>query len=138
MAELKTSVPLKIRFSEVDSMRIVWHGHYAKFFEDAREAFGKQYGLGYMDIYGAGYYAPLVEMSVKYRKPILYDMMPEVTVIYRPTEAAKIVLDYEIMDPESGDLLATGHTVQVFMDLNYQLVLTNPEFFENWKRKWNV
>lgn len=138
MAELKTSVPLKIRFSEVDSMRIVWHGHYAKFFEDAREAFGKQYGLGYMDIYGAGYYAPLVEMSVKYRKPILYDMIPEVTVIYRPTEAAKIVLDYEIMDPESGDLLATGHTVQVFMDLNYQLVLTNPEFFENWKRKWNV
>lgn len=138
MAELKTSVPLKIRFSEVDSMRIVWHGHYAKFFEDAREAFGKQYGLGYMDIYGAGYYAPLVEMSVKYRKPILYDMMPEVTVIYRPTEAAKIVLDYEIMDPESGDLLATGHTVQVFMDLNYQLVLTNPDFFENWKRKWNV
>lgn len=138
MAELKTSVPLKIRFSEVDSMRIVWHGHYAKFFEDAREAFGKRYGLGYMDIYGAGYYAPLVEMSVKYRKPILYDMMPEVTVIYRPTEAAKIVLDYEIMDPESGDLLATGHTVQVFMDLNYQLVLTNPEFFENWKRKWNV
>lgn len=138
MAELKTSVPLKIRFSEVDSMRIVWHGHYAKFFEDAREAFGKQYGLGYMDIYGAGYYAPLVEMSVKYRKPILYDIMPEVTVIYRPTEAAKIVLDYEIMDPENGDLLATGHTVQVFMDLNYQLVLTNPEFFENWKRKWNV
>lgn len=138
MAELKTSVPLKIRFSEVDSMRIVWHGHYAKFFEDAREAFGKRYGLGYMDIYGAGYYAPLVEMSVKYRKPILYNMNPEVTVIYRPTEAAKIVLDYEIMDPENGDLLATGHTVQVFMDLNYQLVLTNPEFFENWKRKWNV
>ncbi|MCQ2057964.1 MAG: acyl-CoA thioesterase, partial [Bacteroidaceae bacterium] len=53
-------------------------------------------------------------------------------------EAAKIVLDYEITNPENGDLLATGHTVQVFMDLDYQLVLTNPEFFENWKRKWNV
>ncbi len=138
MNELRTSVRLKIRFSEVDSMRIVWHGHYAKYFEDAREAFGREYGLGYMDIFGAGFFAPLVEMSVKYRKPILYDMNPEVTVIYRPTEAAKIVLDYEITDPENGGLLATGHTVQVFMDLNYQLVLTNPEFFENWKRKWNV
>lgn len=138
MAELKTTVPLKIRFSEVDSMRIVWHGHYALFFEDAREAFGKEYGLGYMDIYGAGFFAPLVELSAKYKKPITYDMTPEVTITYRPTEAAKIVFDYEITDPESGDVLATGRSVQVFMDLNYQLVLTNPEFFENWKRKWNV
>lgn len=138
MAELKTSVPLKIRFSEVDSMRIVWHGHYATFFEDAREAFGRQYGLGYLDVYGQGYYTPLVELSAKYKKPIMYDMEPVVTIIYRPTDAAKIVFDYEITDPKDGEVLATGHSVQVFMDMDYQLVWANPEFYENWKRKWNV
>lgn len=138
MAELKTTVPLKIRFSEVDSMHIVWHGHYATFFEDAREAFGRQYGLGYMDIYGQGFYAPLVEMSVKYRKPVLYDMNPDVTICFRPTDAAKIVFDYEITDHASGEVLATGHTVQVFMDMEYRLVWANPEFYLNWKMKWNV
>ena len=136
MKELKTTVPLKIRFSEVDSMNIVWHGSYMMYFEDAREAFGREYGIAYLDIFGNGYYAPLVEISFKYKSPITYDMKPKITITYRPTDAAKIVFDYEIKNPETGDLLATGHSVQVFMDLNYQLVWINPDFYEEWKRKW--
>ena len=42
---LSVTKPFEIRFSEVDSMGVVWHGHYVKYFEDAREAFGAKYGL---------------------------------------------------------------------------------------------
>lgn len=136
MKELKATVPLKIRFSEVDSMNIVWHGSYVMYFEDAREAFGKKYGLAYLDIFGNGFYAPLVDLSFKYKSPITYDMKPEITITYKPVDAAKIVFDYEITNPENGDVLATGHSVQVFMDLNYQLVWTNPDFYEEWKKRW--
>ena len=136
MKELKATVPLKIRFSEVDSMNIVWHGSYVMYFEDAREAFGKKYGIAYLDIFGNGYYAPLVELSFKYKSPITYDMKPEITITYKPVDAAKIVFDYEITNPENGEVLATGHSVQVFMDLNYQLVWVNPDFYEEWKKKW--
>ena len=136
MKELKATVPLKIRFSEVDSMNIVWHGSYVMYFEDAREAFGKKYGIAYLDIFGNGYYAPLVELSFKYKNPIMYDMKPEITITYKPVDAAKIVFDYEITNPENGEVLATGHSVQVFMDLNYQLVWVNPDFYEEWKKKW--
>ena len=136
MKELKATVPLKIRFSEVDSMNIVWHGSYVMYFEDAREAFGKKYGIAYLDIFGNGYYAPLVELSFKYKSPITYDMKPEITITYKPVDAAKIVFDYEITNPENGEVLATGHSVQVFMDLNYQLVWVNPDFYEAWKKKW--
>ena len=41
MIELKASKEVEIRFSEVDSMNVVWHGSYPLYFEDAREAFGK-------------------------------------------------------------------------------------------------
>ena len=136
MKELKATVPLNIRFSEVDSMNIVWHGSYVMYFEDAREAFGKKYGIAYLDIFGQGYYAPLVDLSFKYKSPITYDMKPEITITYKPVDAAKIVFDYEITNPENGDVLATGHSVQVFMDLNYQLVWVNPEFYEEWKKRW--
>ncbi len=136
MKELKATVPLKIRFSEVDSMNIVWHGSYVMYFEDAREAFGKKYGLAYLDIFGNGFFAPLVDLSFKYKSPITYDMKPEITITYKPVDAAKIVFDYEITNPENGDVLATGHSVQVFMDLNYQLVWTNPDFYEEWKKRW--
>lgn len=136
MKELKATVPLNIRFSEVDSMNIVWHGSYVMYFEDAREAFGKKYGLAYLDIFGNGFYAPLVDLSFKYKSPITYDMKPEITITYKPVDAAKIVFDYEITNPENGDVLATGHSVQVFMNLNYQLVWANPDFYEEWKKRW--
>lgn len=134
--ELKETIPFSVRFSEVDSMNIVWHGSYSLYFEDAREAFGKRYGLGYFDIFGNGYYAPLVELSFNYKRPIKYGMRPEITIVYRHTDSAKIVFDYEIIDTVSGDILATGHSVQVFMDMQYQLVWANPEFYEEWKQKW--
>ena len=59
-------------------------------------------------------------------------------IYYRPTEAAKIIFDYEIYDKEDESLVATGRSIQVFMDRDYQLVWNNPAFYEEWKRKWNV
>jgi acyl-CoA thioester hydrolase len=135
---LRTSKILDIRFSEVDSMNVVWHGSYPLYFEDAREAFGAEYGLDYMNYVDHGYYAPIVEMNFQFKQPLKYGMRPRIDIIYRPTEAAKIVFDYEIHDSVSDELMATGRTVQVFMDLNYQLVWYNPDFFVEWKKKWGV
>ena len=136
--ELKASKEIEIRFSEVDMMQVVWHGAYALYFEDAREAFGAKYGLSYMGYVDHGYFAPIVEQTIHYKKPIRYGMKPRIDIIYRPTEAAKIVFDYEIYDTDSGDLMATGHSVQVFMDKNYQLQWSSPDFYEAWKRQWQL
>ena len=136
MKELKASKEFAIRFSEVDSMNVVWHGSYSLYFEDAREAFGKKFGLEYMGFFEHGYYAPLVDLSFHYKKPIKYGMTPRIDIIYRPTAAAKIVFDYEIYDTEDKSLIATGSSVQVFMDLNYQLVWDNPSFYQEWKERW--
>ena len=97
--ELSEEIVFKIRFSEVDSMNVVWHGSYPLYFEDAREAFGKKYDFGYMLIFDSGYYAPLVDLEFHYRKPIVYGMRPRIKITYRPTESAKIVicLDYGIV-----------------------------------------
>ena len=96
MTTLQASKQIDVRFSEVDSMNVVWHGSYALYFEDAREAFGAKYGLEYMTIAAAGCFAPLVDLSFRYLRPIVYGMHCRVDIFYRPTEAAKIVFDYEI------------------------------------------
>lgn len=133
---LYASKRMNIRFSEVDSMDIVWHGAYPLYFEDAREEFGRKYGLGYMTIFNNGYYAPLVELAFKYKKPLTYEMHPVITVRYIPTEAAKLVFEYEISDPDDGTVYTTGRSVQVFLDKNRELVWENPEFYQKWKEKW--
>lgn len=135
---LRASKILDIRFSEVDSMKVVWHGSYMLYFEDAREEFGRKYQLEYLRIAEFGYYAPLVDMQFHYRKPITYGMRPRIDIIYRPTDAAKIIFDYEIHDTETEELMASGSSVQVFMDMNYQLVWTNPDFYLEWKKMWNL
>jgi acyl-CoA thioester hydrolase len=135
---LKASKEIAVRFSEVDSMNIVWHGSYVLYFEDAREAFGLKYGLSYLDIFGNNYYAPLVELKFNYKKPIIYGKKARVEISYRHTAAAKIIFDYEIFDVEDGSLIASGYSIQVFLDKQYQLVLINPPFYEAWKQKWGL
>jgi len=136
--QLKASKEIDIRFSEVDSMNIVWHGSYSLYFEDAREVFGAKYGLGYLDIFGSGYYAPLVELKFNYKKPLIYGKKARIEVTYRNTDAAKIIFDYEIFDAEDNSLLSTGYSIQVFLDKQYQLVWTNPPFYEAWKQKMGL
>ena len=75
-------------------------------------------------------------MQIKYKYPLRYGCKARIDIVYRPTEAAKIIFDYEIRDIEDNKLYCKARTVQVFMDMNYNLVLTNPDFFINWKRKW--
>ena len=136
MSELVTEKELEIRFSEVDIMKVVWHGSYPLYLEDAREAFGAQYGLSYQSYIDNNVFAPIVEMDIKYKRPVLYGMKPHIRIIYRPKPSAKIVFDYEIFDPKDGTVFLTARTVQVFMDMNYQLMWDNPPFFVEWKNKW--
>ncbi len=136
MVELTASKILEIRFSEVDSMGVVWHGSYPLYFEDAREKWGKDYGFGYLDMSNNGFYAPLVDLQFQYKRPIIYGMRPRIDITYHPTEAAKIIFDYEIHDTEDDSLLTTGRSVQVFMNKKYELLWENPPFFEAWKKKW--
>ena len=132
---LTASKEVEIRFSEVDSMNIVWHGSYALYFEEAREAFGKKYNLGYLEIFGNGYYAPLVDLRFSYKKPLVYGRTARVEIEFKNSEAAKIIFDYKIFDTFDNSLVATGQSIQVFLDKQYQLLWTNPPFYEEWKRK---
>ena len=67
---LQSFTEFKVKFNEVDALGIVWHGHYIRFFEDGREAFGEKHGLAYMDIYRNGFLAPVVNLHCDYKKSL--------------------------------------------------------------------
>ena len=48
--KLKETTNIRVRFNETDPLGIVWHGNYLKYFEDGREAFGKEFGMEYLDM----------------------------------------------------------------------------------------
>ena len=130
-ASLVGKTSLRVRFSEVDSMQIVWHGEYVRYFEDGREAFGREFaGLGYMDIHASGYTAPIVELQLQYKKPLRVNDTAVVETRYIATEAAKICFEYTIRSATDGEIVAEGRSTQ--------LQLLAPEFYRKWKERWDV
>lgn len=131
--------PFRVRFSEVDSMQIVWHGEYVRYFEDGREAFGRQYGgLGYMEMYNNGYVVPLVKISLEFKYPLVCGDTAIVETRYINCEAAKILFEYTIYRESDMQVVATGESTQVFLNRDNVLELVNPEFYIQWKKKWGV
>ena len=134
--ELKASKNIEVRCSEVDMMKVVWHGTYPVYLEDARETFGALFDLSYQGYIDHQFYAPIVDMQIQYKHPLRYGCDARVDIVYMPTDAAKIIFEYEIRDNDTDILYCKARTVQVFMDMDYNLVLTAPDFFKEWRQRW--
>jgi acyl-CoA thioester hydrolase len=125
-----------VRFNEADPLGIVWHGHYVRYFEDGREAFGQHYGLSYLDVYHHGFAVPIVKFQCDYKKSLRYGDKMIVDTTYTPCDAAKLLFSYKLYNAATNDLVANGSSVQVFTELKTNaLQLINPVFFESWKEK---
>lgn len=136
-AALTDTVQLKVRFSEVDSMKVVWHGNYAKYFEDGREAFGLRFsGLSYADIAASGYLSFIVSLDFRFVLPLRSGEDISVETRYIDSPAAKICFEYVIRRCSDNAVAATGSSVQVFTDAEGNLELTMPEFYRKWRSKW--
>ena len=131
---LSENVQLRVHFSETDPLGIVWHGNYIKYFEDAREAFGRKYGISYLDVERHGFATPIVKSVCEHKKMVRYGELLEVQAYYMDTTAAKLVFHYLIYNA-AKELVCTGETIQVFTTLKEgTLSLYNPEFYEQWRK----
>jgi acyl-CoA thioester hydrolase len=137
--ELTERANILVRFNEADPLGIVWHGHYVRYFEDGREAFGEKYGLRYLDIYKYGYTVPVVKVACDYKRSLRYGDRAIIETRYIDTVAAKIKFEYTLYNAASGEVVAKGTSMQVFLDKETStLQLTIPPFFETWKKQWGV
>ena len=135
---LTSDLIVPVRFSETDAMGVIWHGNYLKFFEDAREIFGKEHGMEYLDFYNNGFYTPIVQSNIDYKSPVYYGESINVKIKLSFNNAAKLIFQYEILNLKTNVLAASGHTVQVFISKNERkLILYKPKFYEDWENNVN-
>ena len=125
---------IRVRFTETDPLGIVWHGNYIQYFEDGREAFGREQGISYLEQKAYGYTSPIVKSSCEHKLPLRYGDVATIKTSFINSPAAKMIFRYQIFDPQDR-LVCTGETIQVFLNDKGELSLTNPEFFAKWKEK---
>lgn len=107
---------VRVRYAETDQMGVVYHGNYAQYFEMGRVEWLRNLGLSYSEMERQGIMLPVVSLTLNYKKPARYDDLLTVRTIFIKQESVKIEFDYEIYS-EKGELLTTGNSVLVFVDM---------------------
>lgn len=120
------SVAFDVRFPEVDSYGVVWHGHYVLYLEVARNALCAAGGLTPARALAAGYKVPITKLELSLKRPAKLDDRLEVSAKLLPPEIARLDMEYEIRRLPARELLATGRTEQVLLNSAGELLLTFP------------
>lgn len=137
MEYLEDICRIKVRFSEIDSMKRVWHGSYLKYFEDGRESFGLRYpGIGYQDMQTVGIYAALYDYHIRYYAPLCINETAIIHTKYIYKRGARIDFNYKIYRERDNVLCAEGDSVQLFIDSEGNLLSLVPEFYAVWQDRF--
>lgn len=136
---LEDFVEIRVKFSEIDSMRRAWHGSYVTYMEDGRESFGLHYpGIGYADITASGIYAPIVDIHVKYYGPLELNDIVVIRTRYVYHPGARLDYNYEMRRKSDGALCCRATTTQLFIDPEGKLLTDKPQYYEDWQKKYGV
>ena len=103
-------------FFDVDSMDIVWHGHYVKYLELARCALLEKYDYGYAQMRASGYGWPVVDLRLKYVRPAQFNQPLLVRAEIVEWEN-RLKLAYLIRDKATGAKVNAASSIQVAVDM---------------------
>lgn len=125
-APRSAEIELRVPFYDLDPVNIVWHGHYAKYFEQARCALLEQFGYNYDQMRASGYIWPVIDLHVRYIKPLQFNQKVRVKALLKEWEY-RLKIDYLISDVATGARLAKGSSVQVAVDAaTHEMCLLSP------------
>ena len=113
--ELSHEIEVVPAFFDIDSMDIVWHGHYVKYLELARCALLDRFDYGYARMRESGYFWPVIELRLKYVRAATFDQ----PLIVRATIVEwqnRLRIDYAIRDAQTGAKVNSATSVQVAVD----------------------
>lgn len=120
-------INVRVRYAETDQMGVVYHGNYAQYFEMGRVEWLRNLGLSYAFMEKNGIMLPVVSLTLIYKKPARYDDLLTVRTIFKKQESVRIEFDYEIYN-EAGELLTTGYSMLVFVDMKTGRPVTPPDY----------
>ncbi len=122
-----TQTTIKAQFYDVDPMGVVWHGNYTRYLEQARCQLLDNIGYNYVEMQASGYLWPIVDMQMKFIRPIRFAQ--EFVVIATIVETAnRLKISYVIQDKISSEVLTKAQTIQVAVDTSTgELCLESPK-----------
>ena len=111
-----TETSIRIHYALTDQMGVVYHGHYAQFYEIGRTEAIRSLGFTYKDIEALGIIMPVVDIHSKFLRPAKYDDLITVkTTLKEMPVHHKIIFHSEIYN-QLDQLLNVGDVTLFFME----------------------
>ncbi|WP_310379029.1 thioesterase family protein [Flavobacterium sp.] len=117
----------RVRYSETDQMRVVYHGNYAQYFEVGRVEWLRNKGVSYKWMEENNIMLPVVSLSINYKKSAFYDDQLTLKTILKKQSTVKIEFDYELYN-EQQELLTTGNSILVFVNMKTGKPIAPPQY----------
>ena len=112
---------VRVRYAETDQMGVVYYGQYFTYFEVGRVEWCRARGFNYRDMEREdGALLVVAEARCRYKAPARFDDLLRILTWLKHTRPTVIAFAYELLNAESGELLATGETVHFITDSNLQ------------------
>ncbi|MCW0206263.1 MAG: acyl-CoA thioesterase [Achromobacter sp.] len=105
-------VEIRVPFFDVDSINVVWHGHYVKYLEQARCELLDALGYNYDAMRASGYVWPVIDLHLRYAQPAQFGQRLVVRAELVEWEH-RLKINYLILDADSGRRLTRATSEQV-------------------------
>lgn len=133
---MHAEVLLITSFQDADPMGVIYHGNYFRFFEAARHALLEKIDYSYMDMRESGYVWPVIDVRVKYIRPVSFNHKIRVTAKLVEWEN-RLKVDYVVYDAKTGERLTRGYTMQVAVDIKTEeMCYISPSVFSDKVKDW--
>ena len=130
MESLKTyTYCRKAQYHETDQMGIIHHSNYVKWMEEARIGYMSQMGFSYKKVEELGVISPVVEISVAYKKQVLFDDEIQVRVSIKKYNGISLEFNYEFFNTTRNEVFTTAYSRHCFLK-NEKLISVKKEIPE--------
>ncbi len=109
---LTATTDIQVEFFDLDPMNVVWHGNYVKYMESARCVLLEKLNYDYKAMERDGYVWPVVQLSVKYIRPLRFRQKVRVEVSLVEYEIC-LKLQYRFIDVETGKVITKAESTQM-------------------------
>lgn len=126
---LHTDTEILVPFFDVDTMNVVWHGHYVKYLEVARCALLDRIGHNYDAMVASGYAWPVIDLQLRYVRGAVFGQKLNVRASLVEWEN-RLKINYLISDLATGERFTRAVSVQVAVDMSSrEMQLASPKVF---------
>ena len=105
-----------MRYADTDAMGVAYYANYLAFFESGRVEAMRQIGADYAQVVGRGVHLPVIEATVRYRRPAHFDDLLLVDTHAADMGVVRFSFVYDVRRETDGVVVATGHTVHACVD----------------------